>query len=48
MIKEKYMAMALQSFPRTTARFLATVDEKETYSTLADSASEDRKTIEGT
>lgn len=48
MIREKYMAMALQNFPRTTARFLATVDNKESYSTIAEGAHEERKTIEGT
>ena len=46
MIREKYMAMALHSFPRTTAQFLQRLD-KQTPNTTADVTHEDLKTIEG-
>ena len=47
LIREKYMAMALQSFPRTTARFLTTVEEKENYPSMDVVIGEEKKTIEG-
>ena len=47
MIREKYMAMAVQTFPRTTARFLQTMDNKQNLPVLSEVPGEDRKTIEG-
>ncbi|KAK2152412.1 hypothetical protein LSH36_329g01002 [Paralvinella palmiformis] len=47
LIREKYMAMSLQTFPKTTARFLHTLEEKgQLRGVLADMEYEDRKTIE--
>ena len=48
LIREKYMAMSLQTFPKTTARFLHTLEEKgQLRGVLADMEYEDLKTIEG-
>ena len=45
MIREKYMAMALHSFPRTVAVFLQRLDRQ---APLNDVQHEEPKTIEGT
>ena len=49
MIREKYMAMALQSFPKTTARFLQSLEERHNMNGYQtdDIKHEDRKTIAG-
>ena len=44
-IREKYMAMALQSFPRTTAQFLLKLDKQATPESSTNGP--DRQTIEG-
>ena len=47
-IREKYMAMSMQSFPKTTMRFLHTLEEKgQLKGVIDDFEHEDRKTIEG-
>ena len=50
MIREKYMAMALQSYPKTTARFLQSLEERHNMNGYHtdDIKHEDRKTIAGT
>ena len=47
MMREKYMAMALHSFPRTTAMFLQKLD-KDTKNFTGETELEDAKTLEGT
>jgi hypothetical protein len=47
LIREKYMAMAMQGFPRTTARFLTTVEDKLNYPSVEAVSGDERKTIEG-
>jgi len=44
-IREKYMTLAIQSFPKTTSRFLHTL-EQYNNSTVDDIQHEDRKTLE--
>ena len=47
-IREKYMAMALQSYPRTTARFLQPAENRESFANLLDTCpDQEKKTIEG-
>ena len=48
MIREKYMALSHQSFPRITARFLQTVGEREDFQGIKDQYSEKgKKSIAG-
>ena len=48
MIREKYMAMSLQTFPKTTSRFLQGMENKDSLLMVADDVKhESRSTIEG-
>ncbi|WAR05356.1 AMPD2-like protein, partial [Mya arenaria] len=46
MIREKYMAMAQQSFPTITARFLQCLEDKEEFQALSEGISTDKKLLE--
>ena len=48
MIREKYMAMAQQSFPKITARFLQCLEDKEEFQGLSEGINiEDKKLLSG-
>lgn len=48
MIREKYMAMAQQSFPKITARFLQCLEDKEEFQGLTEGMNlADKKVLEG-
>lgn len=48
MIREKYMAMGQQSFPKITARFLQCLEDKEEFQALSEGLNtSDKKILEG-
>ena len=48
LIREKYMAMAMQSFPKTTAKFIQNLSDKQDFNGIHDDLEhEDMQTIEG-